>query len=291
MKRSIKSQILCLDIGASKIFGAVFLGQRMRDTFRLKTPKNKNAFFSILENQLPLTIKPGDLAGIGLGLAGIVDAHKGRIIRSPHMPFLNGVMITKRLKKRFRAPTLLENDARAFTLGEANEGVGQGHQIVVGVTIGTGIGSGIVINGVLFQGAHGAAGEAGHMIIETWPNMKEWEEVAAMRFFGSSLRRFKDIPYEMLRSIDPVLQKKFKKYANFLSLGLTNIIMVIDPDVIVMGGGIGKLHRFYLPYLRNRVSQLTNSKTAQKTKIMPSLLQDRAIVLGLRHLVQQKFSL
>jgi glucokinase len=107
-----------------------------------------------------------EVKGVGLGVPGRVLPGEGRVVFSPNIPALNDCPLVPRLQDRLAWPLFLENDANLFTLGEHWLGAGAGHQELLGITLGTGVGGGLILNGRLWSGSQGTAGEIGHLTVE-----------------------------------------------------------------------------------------------------------------------------
>ncbi len=182
----------------------------------------------------------GTVEGAGVGIPGFVK--EGRVVSMPHIPNLVGCPLQKILEERWDVPVAVENDARCFTWAEWKRGAAQGAQSVVGLTFGTGVGGGVILDGKLYRGMHGAAGEVGHMVF--LHTKKEWEALVAGRAWKQNRMLVRD-----------------------LAAGIANVVYAFDPEIIVVGGGLAKLlpwskvrreaDRFLLPALQGcaRITQ------------------------------------
>ena len=111
-------------------------------------------------------IEPKDLMGIGMGCPGIIDSKRGVVLNSPNIPFLEQYPLSKKLQKVFKTPVAIGNDVNVGLFGEQRFGAAKGYDHVVGIFLGTGVGGGLIINGEIYGGATGGAGEIGHMVID-----------------------------------------------------------------------------------------------------------------------------
>ncbi len=263
--------ILGFDVGGTKI-SAVVGDEEGRILSRVRKPTIRHLGKRRLTEQLQYMgrealnkaeVEKPDL--IGVIFAGLVDSGKGRVISSPNILGLNNFSIVQPLEEYFNAPATLENDATAATIAEALFGSGRGVDNFVYITLSTGIGGGAFINGKLYKGTHGLAGEMGHMVImSNGPTCgcgrKGCLEAIAggrgiARRVAENISAVKDSeilskvrPNEMDASKVFQAKKKGDMFAQlmieetiyYLAVGLVNIIAILDPEVVIIGGGISK---------------------------------------------------
>ncbi|MFC1598215.1 ROK family protein [Patescibacteria group bacterium] len=251
-----------LDIGGTKIYGGLITdrGDILRSHEGPSLLKHGNAAF--LHNLVKFI---QDLAGdtkfygIGIGLAGHIDCARNRITSAgPNFPKNFGkIALAPALLKKFRVPVVLENDANVFGLGEAVFGQGKGHDRVVAVTLGTGIGGAIIQNKQLVHGKNNLAGEVGQMF--TSDSRKTWEKLAAGRAFN--------------------IHGNLNKEADLLGAGLHNILNTLDPDIIVIGGGVAR-EPGLITKTRTAARQHLHYPALKKTPIVKSSLLRNAPILG-----------
>lgn len=195
----------------------------------------------------------GNLAGIGVGVAGVVDVKKGKVIKSPNIPFLNG-FDAARFFVKFADKVRVDNDARCFLRAEAAWGAAKGKRDAVALAVGTGVGGAVMTNGEIIYGKGGSAGEFGHMVIE---NGKTLEESANARACKSS------------------------SYCNtVLGYAVANLINALNPEIVVLGGGIVFSKYFHLGEVRRVARSKIISPKALKTPIVKGKLGDAAQAIG-----------
>ncbi|PIZ48311.1 hypothetical protein COY32_00070, partial [candidate division WWE3 bacterium CG_4_10_14_0_2_um_filter_41_14] len=156
--------ILGIDVGGTNIkFGLVDSRYKLVESSQIPTPKTEkaviNLLIKIIEGKKPV------IKAVGIGLPGPIDLKRGIILRTPHLPIKN-VPILNLIKRHINKPLKIDNDANLFTLAEATVGAGKKYKNVVGITLGTGIGGGIVINKKIYHGRNNA-GEVGHQFIDS----------------------------------------------------------------------------------------------------------------------------
>ena len=210
---------------------------------------------------------PGRLLRVGIGFGGPVDHKEGVVLRSHHVPGWDGYPLREAVEQRLDAPVVLDNDANAAALGEALFGAGRGSRDLLYVNVGTGIGAGIVLNGRLHHGQHGMAGEIGHVTV--LPDGPECgcgkrgclEALASGRSLGRRAREAAAAePRDAARLValaggsaaaiqgphvveaaaagDALAARLVEETAGYLGLALGNAANLLDPALIVLGGGL-----------------------------------------------------
>lgn len=247
-----------------------------------------------------------NVAGIGIGSPGNIDSTSGTIRYSPNFGATwNGAPLGTRLRERFGIPVFVGNDARCATLGEYTYGVGRGTKDFVLITLGTGIGGGIVANGNLVLGNAMGAGEVGHHQIRPIDGfvcgcgkIGCFEAQAS----GTGLIRHAfalsaSFPRSTLLSGPPedLGSKRIRKaaqagdghgaaawrnYCSDLALGVANIIAFLNPEVIALGGGVSKAEEFLLDSVRPRVDELVTMAPRGSTRIAIAQFENDAGALG-----------
>lgn len=239
--------MLGIDLGGSKLLAIKV--DKKRITWKKKFSFKEKSRREILDLLMKI-IKESEEKKVGIGVPGIFK--KGRIIRLPHLPQLDGLNLEKELK-RVRVKAKIDNDANCFALGEYF----RWKKNLVGLTIGTGIGGGIIINGKIYHGKRDA-GEFGHMSI--FANGRKCvcgnrgcleEYVSTRAFMRESKKVFgKALTPEELNRLARKGNKKavevFNRIGRFLGIGLANIADILNPELISIGGGIAKAGKFLL---------------------------------------------
>lgn len=251
-----------IDVGGTKTYCGLITEKG--DILRTKeVPSNvkqgNNAIITTITNVIEEVSRGAKFSGIGIGLAGHIDHVRNRIAHAgPNfLPGFAKLRLAPHFIDRYNVPVVLENDAKVYALGEAVFGRGKGYRRVVTITIGTGIGGGIVQDGQIVHGKNNLAGEVGQMF--TRNPKKTWERLAA----GGPFNR----------------HGNSKKEAGLLADGFANILNVLDPDVLVVGGGVSRE-----PGLIEEAKALTQERmhysALTKTPIVRSSLVRNAPILG-----------
>lgn len=206
-----------------------------------------------------------DTVAVGVGVPGLVHHPEGILLNAPNVPDSRDVPLKRMLEERLKLPIALENDARSFTLAEALIGAGKGHRVVIGLTLGTGVGGGIVLDGHILHGEHGYAGEIGHMLLQPGqsPFAAETRQGEVEHFLSGTALHKRGASAE---EPPPSLAKE----AAWLCLSLTYLL---NPSVIVVGGGAAKAVTAHIPEVERELKALVLPGIPLPT-IVPAELKD-----------------
>lgn len=251
--------VLGVDLGGTKIFAALATSSPGPFLAATKIPtEGKSSRDQILANLFRAIdgvmdqagVKARDLGGLGVCVPGIVQSQTGMVVDCTNLAGWQAVPLGALLEERYGVPVAVDNDARAACWAEATTGAGAGVPTQAFVTVSTGIGGALVLDGRLYRGVHAVAGELGET---RWPGAGTAEEQAS----GTALERLFGIKAEDLESrwrrSDPVAVEAFDHLVKSLGLILGNLCSVIDPGLIVVGGGVANLGRFLLDPLEREV--------------------------------------
>ncbi len=240
--------MLGIDVGGFKILWVLVKNKKIVKK-EIEVWKKKSLIFFL--NKLKEIIEKNEEKRIGIGIPGLVK--EGKIISCPNLPFLDNFNLKKFLEKKFKVKVLIENDANCFAFGEYQ----RWKKDLIAITLGTGVGGGIIIDGKVYKGK-AFAGEVGHMSIKfngrkcKCGNRGCLEEYISIRAFErESLKAFgkKLSPLEILKLAKNGNKKAiqiFNKIGKFLGIGLANLSNIFDPQLIVIGGGISKAGKFLI---------------------------------------------
>lgn len=198
-------------------------------------------------------LSPKNILGIGICAPGAVNAKKGILPRSPNLPGWTGIPIVRVLKNKFKCPVFLANDANAAALGEMVFGAGKKSDSLVYVTVSTGVGGGMVINGEIYEGEGFVAGEIGHMSIVPDGQKCNCGRRGCLEAYASGTaiaRLYREAKRKKVagakevaiaaESGDRAAVASFRKAAYYLGIGLANLMNLLNPKTIVLGGGVFK---------------------------------------------------
>jgi glucokinase len=298
-----------VDLGGSHVTAGVvqedgkILAQHEQDI----DDRSFDAVIAAIENVVRPAIKDGkekELAGIGIGSPGNIDLKTGTVLYSPNFMWANAPL-GPRLRKSFDLPLFVANDARCATLGEYTFGMGKGTKNFVLLTLGTGIGGGIVSGGNLVIGNRAGAGEVGHHQIRPTDGFVCGcgkigcfeAQASGTGLLRHALAVAPSFPRSLLleRSPDKLGSKAIRRAAqagdghamaawkNFtrdLAIGLANIVAFVNPEMIALGGGVSTAGDFMLDAVRPQVEELTTMVPRGTTQIVIAKLGNDAGQVG-----------
>lgn len=242
------------------------------------------------------------ISAASIMVPGTVDNQNAVVVQAPNLPSLTNFPLKAVLEERLGWPVLLENDANAAAVGEMWLGAARGCRDVVSVTLGTGVGGGVILDGELWRGAHGSAGEIGHTTVDPFSDLKcKCGNIGCLELFASAtaivrmtregLPRFpqsvlnrEDLTaervYDAGRDGDELALSVFKRFGTYLGVGLANLINIIDPEIIVIAGGAVNGWDLFACDMQREVSERAVRVTAQQVKIAAAQCGDNAGLLG-----------
>ncbi|MCQ2958297.1 MAG: ROK family protein [Candidatus Gastranaerophilales bacterium] len=255
-----------------------------------------------------------NIGGIGFGLPGQIDSEKGIVRLLPNIPGWVEVPLAEIVQKEFKVPVKLDNDVRVATLGELNFGAGKGCKNLVCITVGTGVGSGIVANGQLVRGASMTAGEIGHVVVEkdngeicgcgsrgcleAYASGPSVVKMAKDYIAGGKSTKFKEIAagneitpfmvYEAAKQGDAVAKQIFNIVGEYLGVALVSVVNLLNPEKIIVGGGVGQAGDLILNPVREAIQRRCIPTSAQAVEVVQAQLGESAGVVGASLLVNQK---
>ena len=267
MNLSDEEQIkIGIDLGGTKIEMIVLdeSGAILRQQ-RISTPAGDYQATILAISGLVHEFEKGQqvMASVGIGMPGAISPASGKV-KNSNSVCLNGQNFQKDIESALKRSVRIENDANCFTLSEATDGAAAGAKIVFGVILGTGVGGGLVINGALITGPNAIAGEWGHNPLP-WPEGKELEE-ATVCYCGktscietwlcgaglsTTYQTISDqdcTPPEIVNLAtlnDELAEQALESYFRRLAKSLASVINILDPDVIVLGGGLSNIRQIY----------------------------------------------
>jgi glucokinase len=235
-----------------------------------------------------------DIVGIGLGSPGLVDKKRRMIRSSPNFPTWVNVPLSGLISSRIERPIRLENDVNCFALGEYRWGAGRGFDPMLALAVGTGIGGGIILNGELYRGDSGAAGELGHISVDfNGPKCPCGGYGCVERYLGNrwfveyARTALKDESIASPKDVSDLAEKGNKKALEFiqrqgeiLGAACASLINIFDPQAIVIGGGTAQCGEPFFRSIRDSVKSRAYPELSQKVNILPAQLGILAGAMG-----------
>lgn len=245
----------------------------------------------------------GVISTLSVVVPGTVNVAEGVVVKAPNVPCLDGFRLAAALESELERPVVLENDANAAALGEMWCGAGRGYRSLICVTLGTGVGGGIILDGKLWRGADGSAGEIGHIGLDPFAGvactcgsrgcLEVYASATAVvrmtregqpRYPNSILHNTQDLTsariYQAGREGDELAIEVFRRMGVYLGIGLASLINVLNPEIIVIGGGLANGWELFEKYMHQQVIERAFPLPARRVKIVRAECGDDAGLLG-----------
>ena len=301
-------RVIAIDLGGTKLLAGVIDrdGVVVRRSIHPTDTSSQDALLAQLEGAIAEFIGE-DASALGVGIPSLIDQHAGRAAASVNVP-LAGIDLRDELGSRFGLPVALENDANAAALAEHRFGAGRGTAHMVMLTLGTGIGGGLILNGELYRGGLGTAGELGHMTIDaegplcqgTCPGIGHLESLAsgtaadrlAKRYaterpdgdLGRAVAEGQEIDarlaVELASAGDGDAREVMATIGHCLGIGIANYVNVFNPELVVLGGGFSRAGELLLGPARKVVAERALAPSRDFVRIALAVLGVEAGLIG-----------
>lgn len=274
----MKGDVIGFDIGGTNMRSVLMRNKKVVAMYTTKTPRSRGALaraIGVFLDEFERNDK-AKVSHMGLGIAGVHDVKRGVVISSPNIGFLKHTSI-RGLVRRRAVSVRNDNDVRCFLRAEIFSGAAKNKKSAVALTLGTGVGGAVWMNGAVVQGSTDSAGEFGHMTVG---NNQTLEALASEKFFKrhgvQSPKAFAQQAYKG----NARARALYKEFGKNVGIGCANIINAFNPDIIVLGGGISRDAKLFLPSMREIIALGVISPRARKTPIVVSSLGEYAGAIG-----------
>ena len=245
------------------------------------------------------------MEAICIVVPGSVHAKTGRVVNAPNVPAIVDFPLNHALTESLGRPILIENDANAAAVGERWKGAGRNYQTIVCFTLGTGVGSGVILDGQLLRGIDGTAGEIGHTSVDPFGGVKcKCGNLGCLEVYASATaiariarELLPDYPQSTLQAIDaaalsakdiacaaskhdPCALAVFEDMAIHLGVGIANVVNALNPEAVVIGGGVSAAFELFAPRAREEMMKRAFPVPAQRCQIVKAECGDDAGLLG-----------
>lgn len=285
--------IIGIDLGGTYIkMGSVTEKGRVVDRKKLATPSGKNykAVIDLIVENLP----DQNTSGIGFGVPGFVDSERGIVHELVNIPGWKDVPLQKIMEERTGIAARIDNDVNCMVLGEVTFGTAKGKHNVFGITLGTGVGGGVVIDGKIYRGSSFTAGEVGHVtVIKDGPRCNCGNRGCLEALVGNRriVARFKKEAKVKGRVTPETIQlaaekgnkcakRIWQETAEYIGIVLAGIVNVLNPELIIIGGGMAGAGDLLMKGIRNTVKKRAVPVAREKVQIKFSKLGNDAGILG-----------
>lgn len=242
-------------------------------------------------------IAKDQITGIGIGAPGPLDARRGRITCPPNMPNWLDVPIVAELSKAFSYPILLDNDANAATLAEKWIGAAKDSEHFVYLTISTGIGAGLYLDGKLISGSRGNAGDVGHVVVDPSKGICACGQKGCLEWVASGTaiaRQGSELlgtdlttqeVFELYQSGNSKIVTMIEDVFTAIGVGCVTLINLFDPEKIVIGGGVSQVGEPLFKEVQRYINQYALNPSGRETKVVPASSRQDAGMIGAAALI------
>ncbi|MEP6570698.1 MAG: ROK family protein [Acidobacteriota bacterium] len=245
----------------------------------------------------------GAISAVSVVVPGTVNVAEGVVVKAPNLPCLDGFRLAAALESELEWPVLLENDANAAAIGEMWRGAAQGYRTMICVTLGTGVGGGIILDGKLWRGVDGSAAEIGHIGVDPFAGVPctcgsrgclevyasataivRMTREARPRYPSSILHNTEALSsekvYQAGKEGDELAIEVFRRMGVYLGIGLASLINVLNPEIVVIGGGLSNGWELFEKHMHQQVIERAFPIPARRVKIVRAQCGDDAGLLG-----------
>lgn len=301
--------IIGIDVGGTNTKIGLIKGHAIKSKLVLKTKqyfRKKDLLGAIIKETQNLLKENGlsknDILGIGIGLPGAIDYKRGIVHYLPNIPGWKDVYLKRLMQQRCGIPTYIDNDVNLMALAELHYGYGKGKSNIVCITLGTGVGGGLVLEGRLYRGTNFAAGELGHIPVAIKGQYCSCGGYGCLEsFIGNSriLKRAKqifgsDITLEKLSSLanrgNIKAIKIWQDVGNFLGVALVGVVNLLNPQIIIIGGGVAGSGRILFSQIKKTINERAMLIPKKEVEIRKAKVEEPAI-LGAGILVRDSLKL
>ena len=316
-----ESYNICLDVGGTKVLGAIF-NEKKEIVYRLKkkskeqgdsTQNVEKVIISVVEEMIEESgIKKKDIHAISSSAPGVIDQNTGVVLFTPNLPWRN-YDIRSSMEKKFGIPFYIGNDVNLGVLGEYKYGVARGYKNVVGFFVGTGMGGGLILNGELYTGNQFKGAEYGHMILDPEGPLCNCGQRGCLEAFSSKQGMSAYIRQQVSRgresmmadavsegvfrskalkkalaAKDPVAMEAVDRACHYLAIATGNMINTISPDLIIYGGGIIEaMGDLFLSKILAEVDRYCMTAIRPTVDIKNAALGDDSVIYGALALIEE----
>ena len=274
---TVDNKIIGIDLGGTKVNVGLVQNNEIISSKKQKLPKNCKDEWEVLNLIINLTrevINNHKIAGIGVGVPSILDRKNGIIHEVQNIPTWNEIHLGAILEKEFNVHVAIDNDANCFALGEYQFGVGKGCSNFVGLTLGTGMGSGIITNGELMGDANGGSGEFGMI-----PYLDGvLEDYCSGSFFKNILKVDSEEMSKLAANGNNEALRAYEQFGKHIGNAIKVILFALDPEKIIVGGSIVQSAQYFDRGLKESLSTFAYKKPLENIEIIYSNTPNIAIL-------------
>lgn len=267
--------VIGIDLGGTNLRAAIVTNDCIErlETARIDTTASCHAVLHTLFQVVDVLMTKA-IVGIGIGVPSVVDVEAGVVYDVQNIPAWNEVPLKQLLEARYRVPVFVNNDANCFALGEFYFGQGRGSTSMIGLTIGTGLGAGIIINKKLYAGANCGAGEFGMVAYQD----KYYEWYASGSFFKNVYGLNGEVVYKQARAGEERALGLYEELGRHLGNALHLILYTYDPALIVLGGSVRHAYELFQKPMWQQLETFAYQRSVQRLQIRSSTLPNSGVL-------------
>ena len=271
----MQEAVVGVDLGGTKIHTARIRAGKIEQSFRMKISSQASEKVVLLEVIHAIeVVMNNEVKAIGIGVPGLVDTNTGVIYDIVNIPSWKKVNLGEELSNQFEVPVFINNDANCFALGEYYFGNGKSLKNIVGLTLGTGMGAGIIINGKLYCGTNCGAGEFGML-----PYLDGiYENYCSGQFFKDKYQLEGEQVFIRAKQGDTKALKIMAEFGRHVGQAIMVIFYALDPQMIVLGGSVSKSFPFFEKTMREELKKISYQTAVENMKITLSSKDDIAVL-------------
>ncbi|MFQ5329506.1 MAG: ROK family protein [Thermodesulfobacteriota bacterium] len=307
MKTPVDDYVIGVDIGGTNIkIGALLSNGDILTQMAVpsQVQEGRGQVVTILVdsvNEIKRQVGDRNCAGVGIGIAGAVNQRDGVVVQAPNLPGWEGFRIVDELSELLSCPIIIDNDANVFTLGEGWRGAARESMNYCCLTLGTGVGGGLVLDGRLWRGVDGTAGEVGHLVVEPDGVPCECGGRGCLEMYASATALVRMAREDGVgegitaneiasraRGGDKQCRSLFDRMARYLGIGLTDIVNLLNIDMIVLGGGLSASCDLFLDEARREMVDRSFTVPGERVEIVPAKLSSDGGMVGAAYLAIER---
>ncbi len=267
-----KTSIIAVDLGGTSLRVGKIQGTDITERTARSVPMTDNDQVVVKEliNAIE-TLFDEDVAGIGVGVPSLVDVDRGIVYAVQNIPSWKEVHLKDAIEDVFHVPVYVNNDANSFAVGECHYGKGRPYRHIVGITIGTGLGSGIIIDRCLYNGSNCGAGEIG-----TIPYKEQTVEYyCSGQFFSRQYGTTGENIFERAKAGDPIALQAYNEFGYEMAHAMMIALYAYDPEIVILGGSVSQAFEFFKKTMMEKLkSSFAYQHALERVVIEPSDLPD-----------------
>ncbi len=268
-------KIIGIDLGATNIRGGLVNGTSLSG-MNSKRINSSGSVEEVMKDIYAIidSLIDNDVSAIGIGVPSVVDVKLGIVYDVQYIPSWKEVHLKKIIEERYRIPVLVNNDANCFAIGEYYFGKGVGSEHMIGLTIGTGLGAGIIINRHLYAGPNCGAGEFG--MVDYLDHCYEY--YASGQFFQNVYDTDGEEVFEKAKSGDLMAKQLYSEMGVHLGNAIKLILYTYDPSLIILGGSVRFAYPYFHETMWQRIHSFAYTKSLKNLRIEISELENSGIL-------------